>query len=145
MTISTVDIEIPPVLDVAITEDTLTVELADGRTLSVPLAWYPRLAYASPDERNQWRVIGRGTGIHWQALDEDISIEGLIAGHPSGESQSSLDRWLSSRAQGPSNRSGSEAFAAACRVRTPKEMDDSPPNQNATNHDCGDLPSTSHP
>jgi hypothetical protein len=87
------------VLDVAITEDTLTVELEDGRTLSVPLAWYPRLANATPEERKQWRVIGDGAGIHWQALDEDISVEGLIAGHPSGESQVSLTRWLSSRDQ----------------------------------------------
>lgn len=109
MTISKIDIEIPPVLNVTITEDTLTVELADGRTLSVPLAWYPRLAYATPDERNQWRMVGRGIGIHWQALDEDISVEGLIAGHPSGESQSSLDRWLSSRVQNSAPRPGREA------------------------------------
>jgi len=109
MTISTVDIEIPPVLDVAITENTLTVELADGRTLSVPLAWYPRLVYASADERKQWRVIGRGIGVHWSALDEDISVEGLIAGHPSGESQLSLDRWLSSRAEHHPGRSGGNA------------------------------------
>ena len=97
MTTSTIEIEIPAVLDVALTGDTLTVELEDGRTLSVPLAWYPRLAHASPDERNNWRVIGAGAGIHWEELDEDISIENLIAGQPSGESQSSLGRWLASR------------------------------------------------
>lgn len=99
MTTSTIEIEIPAVLDVALTSDTLTVELEDGRTLSVPLAWYPRLVHGSPDERNNWRVIGGGLGIHWEDLDEDISIEGLIAGHPSGESQSSLGRWLASRDQ----------------------------------------------
>ena len=97
MTTSTIEIEIPAVLDVAITSDTLTVELEDGRTLSVPLAWYPRLVHASLEERNSWRVIGGGLGIHWEDLDEDISIEGLIAGHPSGESQASLGRWLASR------------------------------------------------
>jgi hypothetical protein len=104
MTTSTIEIEIPAVLDVAITSDTLTVELEDGRTLSVPLAWYPRLVHASPEERNNWRVIGRGLGIHWEDLDEDISIEGLIAGHPSGESQVSFGRWLASRHQDASFR-----------------------------------------
>jgi hypothetical protein len=99
MTTSTIAIEIPAVLDIAVTSDTLTVELEDGRTLSVPLAWYPRLVHGSPDERNNWRVIGGGLGIHWEDLDEDISIEGLIAGQPSGESQSSLGRWLASRSR----------------------------------------------
>ena len=97
MTISTVDFDIPPVRDVAISEDTLSLELGDGRTISVPLAWFPRLFHATPKERRRWRLIGGGRGIHWPALDEDISAEGIIAGHPSGESQGSLDRWLSAR------------------------------------------------
>jgi len=113
MTISRVDMEIPLLINVFITDDTLTVELADGRTLSVPLAWYPRLVYASPEERKQWRTIGPGIGIHWPALDEDISIEGLLAGHPSGESQSSLDRWLSSRSRPFSGQPGAGSLVAA--------------------------------
>ena len=86
-------------LQVAVTDDTLTVDLVDGRTVSVPLAWYPRLAHATPTERANWRVVGRGEGIHWSDLDEDVSVDGLLAGRPSGESQASLERWLRSRKQ----------------------------------------------
>jgi hypothetical protein len=82
---------------VAVTEDTLVVDLVDGRTVSVPLAWYPRLAHGTPSERAKWRLIGRGEGIHWPDLDEDISVAGLLAGRPSGETQNSLRRWLESR------------------------------------------------
>src|SRR5438477_10620967 len=82
---------------VAISEDSLTVDLSDGRTVTVPLAWYPRLAHGTLAERNNWRLIGRGEGIHWPDLDEDISVASLLAGHPSGESQTSLHRWLESR------------------------------------------------
>jgi hypothetical protein len=85
--------------DVVTNDDTLTVELTDGRTLSVPLAWYPRLLHASQTERNQWEWIGDGEGIHWPDLDEDISVEGLILGRRSGESQRSLQRWLETRTQ----------------------------------------------
>jgi Protein of unknown function (DUF2442) len=83
--------------DVRINEDTLTVELDDGRTLSVPIAWFPRLLHGSQTERNLWEWIGHGEGIHWPDLDEDISIEGLILGRRSGESQRSLQRWLNNR------------------------------------------------
>src|SRR6184192_1576123 len=79
------------------TEDTLTVDLSDGRTISVPLAWYPRLVHGTFEERSDWRLIGRGEGIHWPQLDEDISVEGLLAGRPSGESQRSLARWIDAR------------------------------------------------
>jgi hypothetical protein len=75
----------------------LWVMLVDGRTVSVPLAWYPRLAHATPDERAHWRLIGQGEGIHWPDLDEDISVANLLAGKPSGESQRSLQRWLELR------------------------------------------------
>jgi hypothetical protein len=75
-------------------KDTLRVDLSDGRSLSVPLAWYPRLLHASPAERKRWRLIGRGVGIHWKDLDEDISVDGLLAGRPSGESRASLSRCL---------------------------------------------------
>jgi hypothetical protein len=83
--------------DVRVTEDALIVDLADGRTVSVPLAWYPRLAHGTSDERTHWQLIGRGEGIHWPQLDEDISVEGLLAGRRSGESQTSLQRWLTER------------------------------------------------
>ena len=84
---------------VAVTDDTLSVDLVDGRTVSVPLAWYPRLAHGSAAERENWRLIGRGEGIHWPDLDEDISVDSLLAGRASGESQSSLEHWLRSRKQ----------------------------------------------
>jgi len=92
-----IEIEIPRAIDVKVTKDTLTVELSDGRTISVPLQWYPRLVYATPEERKNWRLIGNGKGIHWEDLDEDISVEGLIAGRPSGESQESFKKWLERR------------------------------------------------
>ena len=85
--------------DVTLSDETLTVELVDGRSVSIPLAWYPRLTHATPAERKNWRLIGRGEGIHWPDLDEDISVEGLLAGRPSGESQASFQRWLQSRKQ----------------------------------------------
>jgi hypothetical protein len=82
---------------VRITDDSLVVDLVDGRTISVPLAWYPRLAHGTIAERAHWRFIGDGEGIHWPDLDEDISVEGLLGGRGSGESQASLKRWLESR------------------------------------------------
>lgn len=85
------------VQNMVITDDALTVDLSDGRTLSVPLAWYPRLWHGTEAERNNWRLIGKGVGIHWPDLDEDISVEGLILGKPSNESQKSLQQWLAQR------------------------------------------------
>ena len=78
---------------VTVVDDTLTVELVDGRTISVPLAWYPRLLHGSPEERNHWRLIGQGHGIHWPDLDEDISVQNLLDGRPSGESRRSSRAW----------------------------------------------------
>src|SRR3712207_433421 len=83
--------------NVAVMEDTLSVDLSDGRTISVPLAWFPRLLHGTSEERRNWRFIGGGEGIHWPDLDEDISVENLLAGKPSGESQISFKRWLESR------------------------------------------------
>ena len=80
-----------------ITDDTLSVELSDGRSVSVPLAWFPRLLHGTKVERERWRLIGKGEGIHWDGLDEDISTESLLAGRRSGESQESLKKWLASR------------------------------------------------
>lgn len=97
MPISTVEMDVPSAEGVTVTEDTLTVDLSDGRTVSVPLAWFPRLMHSTPEERNNWRLIGRGHGIHWEDIDEDISIEGLLAGKPSGESQASFKKWLNQR------------------------------------------------
>jgi len=82
---------------VVVTDDALTVDLTDGRTISVPLAWYPRLLHGTAEERNNWRLIGQGEGIHWPELDEDIGVENLVLGKPSGESQRSFQRWLQER------------------------------------------------
>lgn len=83
--------------NVTVTDDTLSVDLSDGRTISVPLAWYPRLLRATAEERAEWRFVGNKEGIHWRELDEDISVENLLMGKPSGESQSSFKRWLEKR------------------------------------------------
>lgn len=100
MIISAIDVSVPDAEEVSVSEDTLTAELSDGRTISVPLAWYPRLIHGTIDERNNWRLIGGGQGIHWPDLDEDISIESLLAGRHSGESQHSLKRWHDERQAG---------------------------------------------
>ena len=97
MTTLAIEAESTVAVSVSATDDALTVNLTDGRTLSVPLAWYPRLQHGSVSERANWRFIGRGSGIHWPDLDEDISVEGLIAGRPSGENPGSLERWLKTR------------------------------------------------
>lgn len=83
--------------NVSVSEDSLSVDLADGRTITVPVAWFPRLAHGTAGERSNWRFIGNGEGIHWPELDEDISIASLLAGRRSGESQESLGRWLRAR------------------------------------------------
>ena len=104
MRISAVEIQIPRATSVKVTKDTLTVDLSDGRTMSVPLAWYPRLLHATPEERKNWRLIAKGHGIHWEEVDEDISVEGLLAGKPSGEKQPSLKKWLEKRKNRPKTR-----------------------------------------
>lgn len=97
MSSSQTDVTPPLAIDVTVTGDLLTVDLADGRRISAPVSWYPRLAQGSPTERANWRLIGPGTGIHWPDLDEDISVEGLLEGRRSGETTRSLQRWLESR------------------------------------------------
>lgn len=97
MSISAAEIEVPYAEKVRVTKDTLSVDLSDGRTISVPLEWFPRLVHATSVERNNWRLIGRGQGIHWEVLDEDVSVEGLLAGRPSGESMQSFKKWLANR------------------------------------------------
>lgn len=93
----TVEIVVPKAMDVTVTDDTLTVELSDGRTISVPLTWFPRLVEADNRERSNWRLIGDGYGIHWNDIDEDISVISLLSGKPSGESPESFKKWLSNR------------------------------------------------
>lgn len=83
--------------EVRVTERELTVALVDRRVVSVPLSWYPRLAEASPRERRAWVLVGSGAGIHWPGIDEDISVEALLGGLPSGESAASFRRWRASR------------------------------------------------
>lgn len=97
MSSSTAESRVAQAAQVEISEDTLSVELTDGRTIAAPLAWYPRLANATAEERSDWRLIANGRGIHWPAIDEDISVANLLAGQPSGESQTSFKKWLAAR------------------------------------------------
>jgi hypothetical protein len=87
----------PAASRVVVTDDQLIVSLVDGRTLSVPLRWYPRLQHAKAAERQNLHLLGDGYAIEWPDLDEHIGVEGLLAGRPSGESAASLQRWLASR------------------------------------------------
>lgn len=96
-TLKTEVVQVATTRNITITEDALTVELTDGRTISVPLTWYPRLLHGTQMERNNWRLIGNGEGIHWPDLDEDISVENLVLGRRSGESQRSFKEWLEKR------------------------------------------------
>ena len=100
MHVSTLKVNVSYAEDIRVTEDTLTAELHDGRTISVPLAWYPRLVRAAQEERDNWELIGTGEGIHWPDLDEDISVEMLLAGVPSGESPQGFQRWLEAKRAG---------------------------------------------
>lgn len=89
----------PKVMDVTVTDDALSVDLSDGRTISVPLLWFPRLAYGTAQERANFEIAGAGYGVHWPELDEDIGVEGLLLGKQSLESEASFARWLAQRAQ----------------------------------------------
>lgn len=99
MNSSAAETQVPSATGVQVDDETVFVDLSDGRKISAPIVWYPRLAHGTPDERCNWRLIGNGRGIHWPDLDEDISVDNLLAGQPSGESQSSLKRWLEERAK----------------------------------------------
>jgi hypothetical protein len=87
----------PIAQNVVVTHDTLRVDLNDGRSISVPLAWYPRLLHGTLEERDNWRLIGNAEGMHWPDLDEDVSVKNLLLGKPSGESQESFKKWLQNR------------------------------------------------
>src|SRR5258707_14621623 len=86
-----------PAQSVSVSDEALVADLADGRTITVPLAWFPRLAHGTPTERANWRLIAGGEGIHWPDLDEDVSVGSLLAGRRSGETQESLRQWLQRR------------------------------------------------
>jgi len=85
-------------------KDSEPQQFADGRTVTAPLAWYPRLLHGTAKERANWRLIGGGEGVHWPDLDEDISVENVLLGHPSGESQRSFKQWLETRKGGNGSR-----------------------------------------
>jgi hypothetical protein len=105
---------------VVVTTVSLRVDLADGRSISVPLGWYPRLEAGSPAERRRWRLVEGGRGIHWPDLDEDVSVEGLVAGRRSQERPASLARWLASRARGSGERPAPrETLRGAARSEKP--------------------------
>ena len=97
MTTSSQAVESAMARRVRVTAEALVVDLHDGRVVSVPVAWYPRLAEGTPRERRRWKLIGPGIGIHWPDLDEDISVEALLLGQGSNESPASLRRWRASR------------------------------------------------
>jgi hypothetical protein len=88
---------LPRVVNVMVTNDTLSVDLEDGRTISIPIVWYPRLSHGTPEERANFQISGAGYGIHWHDLDEDIGVEGLLIGKKSTESPTSFERWLKRR------------------------------------------------
>jgi hypothetical protein len=97
--LSATTIKLVRVIDVSVTDDTLAVDLEDGRSISVPIGWYPRLAHGTPEEQVNFQISGAGYGIHWPDLDEDIGVEGLLLGKQSAESTASFARWLQRRQQ----------------------------------------------
>ena len=99
MAFSPAETTLPQAIGVTVSDDTLSVDLSDGRTIAIPVAWYPRLAHARASERDNWRLIADGEGVHWPDIDEDISVSALLAGKASAESQASLQRWLAERAE----------------------------------------------
>ena|SRR5215208_3120712 len=92
-----VTLNLPRIMKVSVTEDTLSLDLEDGRTISAPIGWYPRLAQGSPAERTNVQIAGAGFGLHWPDLDEDIGIEGILLGKRSNESPQSFEKWLKAR------------------------------------------------
>ncbi len=97
MTASATDLDVPTATSARVVDDALVIELADGRTITTPIAWYPRLLHATSAERDNLRLIGKGHGIHWPDVEEDISVESVVRGKPSMESAASLKRWIAAR------------------------------------------------
>ena len=98
MNSSEINLQEPRAQQVAVSEEALTVDLVDGRTIILPLIWYPRLWHGTQDERDHFEIFGDGAFIHWPDLDEDLSVTGLVAGRRSAESPQSLKKWLDARA-----------------------------------------------
>ena len=96
----TLKVEVLGAINLKVTEESLTAYLSDGRVISAPLAWYPRLVHATQEERNNWEIFGEGLYFHWPDLDEDLGVEALLAGWPSRESQRSFQRWLEAKREG---------------------------------------------
>lgn len=119
MNSSVSEVRVAPAEKVRVTDEELAVDLVDGRTVTVPVQWYPRLANGAPSKRRNWRLIERGEGIHWPGLDEDIGVEDLLAGRPSGDSQTSLQRWLKSRGRVSQQAHAASAPEAAGSGRAP--------------------------
>ncbi len=99
MSTCAIQIEQARAREVKVNDDSLVVDLWDGRTLILPVAWYPRLWYGTAEERSKVEINGEGEYLHWPDLDEDLTVSGLLAGHKSGESQRSLQAWLEKREQ----------------------------------------------
>ena len=116
MNASSLATDTPTAKHVKVTADMLIVGLRDGRTVSVPVSWYPRLSEGTPSERRRWELIGPGIGIHWPALDEDISVEALLLGLASNESATSLQRWRAGRRR-PANKRSMEPTRSGSRKR----------------------------
>lgn len=117
MSISGTELKEAVAQTVSVSDDALTADLADGRTITVPLGWFPRLAHGTSTERDNWRLIAGGEGIHWPDLDEDISVESLLAGRRSGETQESLLRWLQGRESARKEVSGAiDNYANALKL-----------------------------
>src|SRR5438477_12581543 len=91
---NSVEVTLARVLNIVVTDETLSVDLEDGRTVSVPIGWYPRLAYGTDSERSNFEISGAGHGVHWPELDEDIGVEGVLLGKRSSESLGSFERCL---------------------------------------------------
>ena len=94
-----IDAETVRAQSIEVDGDSLKINLVEGRSIIVPIAWYPRLWYGTPEERSHYEIIGDGMYLHWPDLDEDLSTAGILAGRRSGESQESLKRWLAQRSQ----------------------------------------------
>jgi len=92
-----ITLQLTRIITAEVTDDTLSVDLEDGRTISVPIGWFPRLSYGTPAERANFQISGAGYGLHWPDLDEDIGVEGLMLGRRSTESAASLAKWLKNR------------------------------------------------
>ena len=109
MSSSVVEIQEARAQSAGLTGEALTVDLVDGRTIIVPLVWFPRLWHGTPRERSHFEIFGDGAYIHWPDLDEDLTVAGLLVGHRSGESSQSLRKWLGlqkskQRSEGPNKR-----------------------------------------